>query len=88
MREARGAGHDQNAGLQLADIVASAFYQSVETSTRRWETRHAKILAPIMAKERNVVADFGLALQPTNPNDLNISEDQKQIFKHFGYTTL
>lgn len=80
--------HEQNAGLQLADIVASAFYQSVETSGRRWETRHAKALAPIMAKERNVVADFGLALQPTNPNELSLSADQKIIFKHFGYTHL
>lgn len=80
--------HEQNAGLQLADIVASAFYQSVETSARRWTTKHAKLLEPILAKERNVVADFGLALQPTNPNDLRLSKDQKEIFKHFGYTTL
>lgn len=80
--------HLQNAGLQLADIVASAFFQSVETSGRKWETRHAKVLAPILAKERNVVADFGLALQPTNPNDLSLSEDQKEIFRHYGYTSL
>lgn len=80
--------HEQNAGLQLADIVASAFYQAVETSGRWFEVRHAKILEPIMAKERNVVADFGLALQPTNPRDLNLTEDQKTIFRHFGYTTL
>ncbi len=80
--------HEQNAGLQLADIVASAFFQSVETSGRRFEVRHAKLLEPIMAKERNVVADFGLALQPTNPRDLQLTDDQKLIFRHYGYTTL
>ena len=80
--------HEQNAGLQLADIVASAFFQSVETSGRNFDTRHAKQLGPIMAKERNVVADFGLALQPTNPRDLKLSVGQKEIFRHYGYTTL
>ncbi|WP_338469231.1 DUF3800 domain-containing protein [Roseobacter fucihabitans] len=80
--------HQQNAGLQIADIIASAFYQSVETSTLKWEPRHAKMLQPIMAKERNVVADFGLALQPTNPRDINLTEDQKAIFRYYGYTAL
>ncbi len=80
--------HYQNAGLQLADIVASAFYQAVDTSSSRWEPNHAMLLQPIMAKERNIVADFGLALQPTNPRDLNLNEKQKIIFRHYGYTTI
>ncbi len=77
--------HEQNAGLQLADIVASAFFQAVDVNGPNWEPRHAKILEPIMAKERNVVADFGLALQPTNPRDLFLSDEQKHIFLHYGY---
>ena len=80
--------HQQNAGLQLADVVASAFYQAANSNEPRWEVRHAKQLEPIMAKERNVVADFGLALQPTNSRDLCLTRDQKLIFKHYGYTTL
>ena len=77
--------HEQVAGLQLADIVASAFYRAVDANGPKWNVEHAKALKPVMAKERNVVADFGLVLQPTKAEDLTITEDQKIIFKYYGY---
>lgn len=27
-------------------------------------------------------------IQPTNPNDLRLTKDQKTIFRHFGYTNI
>ena len=47
--------HDQRAGLQLADIVASAFYQAADArGPGEWSTEGASALAPIMARENGV----------------------------------
>lgn len=78
--------HKKVAGLQLADVVASAFYQAVDThGPGRWSTEYAEILLPAMAKQNGVIADFGLALQPTPPWKAKLTEDQKAIFRMAGY---
>lgn len=78
--------HTQVAGLQLADVIASAFYQAVDANSSRWTTSYAIALAPIMARERGVVADFGLVMQPTRSDEITLTEDQRRIFRHYGYT--
>lgn len=80
--------HLQNAGLQLADVIASSFYKAINANEPKWDTRFAEALQPIVANQGNVVADFGLVLQPTNPRDLILTEDQKSIFRHYGYTII
>jgi hypothetical protein len=77
--------HYMHAGLQLADIVASAFYASVETSSSRWSTTSAEALRPIMATTGREISDTGLVLQPHTINDIGLSEDQRKIFKFYGY---
>ena len=77
--------HTQNAGLQLADITASAFYQAVNTNEGKWETRHAMRLQKVMATEASSVADYGLVLQPTDPRKFKPDSKQKQIFQFYGY---
>lgn len=77
--------YTQRAGLQMADITASAFFQACNTLSQKWNVDPAKALAPIMAKENNSVADFGLVLQPTDPRKAKLNSDQKIIFKQYGY---
>lgn len=78
--------HYQNAGLQLADVIASAFYTAVDTRLPAWSVDYAKRFDPIMARENGVIADFGVVLQPTPPSRALLTSDQKRIFAHYGYT--
>jgi hypothetical protein len=78
--------HTQNAGLQLADIVASAFFQACDTLDSPQNVEPAKLLLPRMARERGVIADYGVVLQPTPPKKARLTADQQIIFKHYGYT--
>lgn len=77
--------HYMHAGLQLADIAASAFYQAVETSSTRWSLEPAKALEPRMARREGKVADVGLVLQPHDIDKIGLSGDQRSIFEYYGY---
>jgi hypothetical protein len=78
--------HYTRAGLQLADAVASAFYQSIDClGPGRWETAPAKALADVMAKENGTTKDFGVALFPTPPWKAELTPEQRQIFEYYGY---
>lgn len=78
--------HDQRAGLQLADIVASAFYQAADASgPGEWSTDGAMALSPIMARENGVQRDFGVALFPTPDWKAALTDNQEQIFRAYGY---
>lgn len=80
--------HYMHAGLQLADIVASAFYQAVEINSPRWSTGPAIALGQAMARSKGLVADTGLVLQPHRIDDIALVEGQKDFFSHFGYQFL
>jgi hypothetical protein len=77
--------HYMEAGLQLADILASAFYQAVETSSPRWSAASAKALKPVMAASAGEVRDTGVVLQPHRIDQIGLSYDQQDIFCHYGY---
>lgn len=78
--------HWSRPGLQLADIVASAFYAASNTiGPGAWDPAPAKALATIMAKENGSVVDFGVSLQPTPASKGKLTPDQRTIFEHFGY---
>jgi hypothetical protein len=78
--------HHSRAGLQLADIVASAFYQAVDClGPGNWNVDAAQALSPIMAKEKGNVIDFGVALFPTPAWKAELTDDQRHIFRHYGY---
>lgn len=78
--------HWSRPGLQLADIVASAFYSAANTiGPGAWDVGPAIALAPIMAKERGIAADFGVALQPTPAWKGKLTREQQTVFEHYGY---
>ncbi|GAB1477781.1 hypothetical protein MASR2M74_03230 [Paracoccaceae bacterium] len=77
--------HYMHAGLQLADIAASAFYQAVEHSSPRWSPEPAKALQAAMASKDRMIAEVGLVLQPYRINTIGLSDRQKTIFEHYGY---
>jgi hypothetical protein len=64
MREVYAWDHSQRAGLQMADAVASAFYQSVAGEPAP-NTLHARALEPRMARDENEkVFGYGFKLMP------------------------
>ncbi|MGH1355332.1 MAG: DUF3800 domain-containing protein [Thalassovita sp.] len=77
--------HTMNAGLQLADAVASAFYQACDTLDVKNDPEPAKLLQPKMARYGGTAADYGVVLQPTPPNRAELTELQKEIFIFYGY---
>lgn len=78
--------HYSRAGLQLADTIASAFFQAADVlGTSQWSTAAAEALRPIMAKERGVCTDFGVALFPTPSWKADLTSEQQQIFRAYGY---
>ena len=75
----------QSAGVQIADIAASAFYQAVHANGPHWTTEYAEALAPRMARSLRSVANVGLTLMPLPPTKPMLSADQELIFRHYGY---
>lgn len=79
--------HYSRAGLQLADTIASAFYQASDVlGPGEWNLEPAKALMPIMAKECGQQTDFGVALFPTPAWKADLTSEQQQIFREYGYT--
>lgn len=77
--------HTQVAGLQLADVIASSFFQAADARGGKWLPDPAKLLAPRMAQEAGVIADYGLVLQPTPPWKAALTPEQAEIFRYYGY---
>lgn len=78
------------AGLQMADVVASAFFEGVETYRDGWTVGPALQLLGIMAKEeigqtgRRSRADFGVTLVPM-PSRVRLKEREQVLFAKYGY---
>lgn len=78
--------HKSSAGAQLADVVASAFYQAADIlPPTKWNNEFAKLLKPIMAKENGSCMGYGVALQPTPPSKARLTDRQKEIFEFYDY---
>lgn len=78
--------HNDRAGLQLADYVASSFYQAIDChGAGTWDTRPALSIKTIMAKEGGFWHDFGVALFPTPPSAAKLTPDQRKIFEDYKY---
>lgn len=85
-RLAEAASHKSSAGAQLADVVASSFYQAMDTlPPTKWNNSFAKLLKPILAKDNGSSFNYGLALQPTPPGKAALTDQQKEIFEFYGY---
>lgn len=78
--------HYKRAGLQIADVAASAFYHAVDNiDTGPCNTSYAEALETRVAFNENGRAGYGLVLQPTPEWDVAIGEDQRAIFRFYGY---
>lgn len=77
--------HNRSAGCQVADVVASAFFQAANAGAKRWSTEHAEALKPRIAHRGGTHANFGVTLLPWRSWTLNLSPDQKKIFRFYGY---
>lgn len=79
--------HYCDPGLQCSDIIASAVFRAINTESKNRSIDAAMKLSPILARNSvNEIRDFGLVLQPTNPNDLTLTEEQAEIFLHYGFS--
>ena len=81
--------HHQREGLQLADVVASAFFKACDKhDTGACDPQFAKLLRSRMAREPDVrsgqIAGFGVKLLP-NMKQAALDPDQAEIFRFYGY---
>jgi hypothetical protein len=87
--EVRVLDHKERAGLQLADVVAGAFYQAVEQNRGGGEAEcdpsHAKLLKPIIAARPNGwTIGYGLKTMPI-PIAMNLAIRQRALFEFYGF---
>ena len=79
--------HSKFAGLQLADVVAGAFYQAVEQITGAivdCDPACAKLLKPII-HFKGFGWYLGTGLKPMpSLHEMNLTDSQKKIFNHYG----
>ncbi|WP_312532019.1 DUF3800 domain-containing protein [Paracoccus sp. (in: a-proteobacteria)] len=79
------APHYMHAGLQLADICASAMYQAVDRTGKYFSPEPMQALSPRVARENGSWADFGVTLQPYLIDEIDLSPEQKRLFSFYGY---
>lgn len=81
--------HKEREGLQLADVVASAFFKACDKhDTGACDPTFAKLLRPRMARnpdrKNGQISGFGVKLMPSMLK-AKLDPDQAEIFKHYGY---
>ena len=74
------AAAEKVAGLQMADTVASAFYQAANTLSPSWSLGPAKALKPVVEGG----ADKGVTLFPL-PHQAPVPDEARAIFRWYGY---
>jgi len=78
--------HRSRAGLQLGDVVASAFYQAVNRDgVSIPNAQYAERLRDRVWSKNGQWVDEGFTVWPTTLRFLRLDEGQKQIFRHYGY---
>ena len=77
--------HKGEAGLQFADVVASAFYQAVALNRNgECSPEHAIMLMPRMYTVRSEYLGFGVKPLPT-PRMMGLALAQRRLFEAYGY---
>jgi hypothetical protein len=81
--------HKARAGLQLADVVAGAFFQAVERNRPGdCEPQYAKLLKPRIAHgEYRTYFGHGIKTMP-RPCDMGLSVEQREIFEFYGHSKI
>lgn len=77
--------HNKIAGLQLADLVASAFLQAANSNSNNFNQSAAEALKKIMASSKNGdFADVGVTVWPLR-DQAPVPVAARPIFQHYGY---
>lgn len=86
--EIRVFDHKERAGLQLADVVAGAFYQGVELNRgaiEECDPSCANLLKPVIAsRPSGWTIGYGLKTMPI-PEAMNLVASQKALFEFYGF---
>jgi hypothetical protein len=79
--------HHTRAGLQFADVVASAFYQAVNTHPHgTCCSDYGRLLLPRVYRPTGRSAlDEGFTVWPYSLAEIGLTENQKEIFRCYGY---
>jgi hypothetical protein len=79
--------HSKFAGLQLADVIAGAFYQAVEQNRGaivQCDPACAKLLRPLV-HYKGFAWYLGVGLKPMPAlHEMNLADAQKELFNHYG----
>lgn len=75
---------EERAGLQCADIVASAFYQAANTASPTHYEEPARALGRIVAERHGTTRNCGVTLFPL-PGQAPVPREAMGIFMHYGY---
>ncbi|MBM1633548.1 DUF3800 domain-containing protein [Sulfitobacter mediterraneus] len=79
--------HYMEAGLQFADIVASASYQAINPEGKRWTNKPALALRSAICKDEvGERRDFGVVLLPPHYRSIGLTSTQAEFFKHHGFS--
>jgi len=81
--------HRTRAGLQLADVVASAFFKACDIyQTGKIDTQFAQLLCERMARDPDkrdgMLHGYGVKLMP-KWNIAKLEPSQQEIFRYYGY---
>jgi hypothetical protein len=78
--------HKARAGLQLADLVAGAFFQAVERDRPgECDPQYAKLFRPVVAMNRHRrTLGYGIKAMP-ELHQMNLVPSQREIFEWYGY---
>lgn len=72
-------------GLQLADIIAGAVYNGLETGTKQHNLKYISALLPIMAKDKRPrLFGYGVKVMP-HVGKIDLNEEQKKFFTICDY---
>ncbi len=84
--EVRVLDHSARAGLQLADVIASAFFTALEQNRpANCDAQYAMALKPRMAFDKsNAVLGFSIKTMP-ELRRMGLSVEQREVFEFYGY---
>ncbi|MGL3211554.1 DUF3800 domain-containing protein [Bradyrhizobium sp. BR 1433] len=75
-----------NAGLQLADIIASSFFQGVDILPPTiFNTHNARLLKPRIAEKDGVIENFGVTLLPFKYYEAHLQPEQIDLLEYYGF---
>lgn len=75
-----------NAGLQLADIIASSFFQGVDILPPTiFNTNNARLLKPRIAEKDGTIENFGVTLLPFKYYEADLRPEQIDLLEYYGF---